>query len=97
METSVRVLVANRPRLFRGLVMSTRSEKEGVSIVGEAENENSEFCAGLRWRFIRQRRKRAKTRCWSDARQTDADVGRSILMRTNSSAGSAGTIACSGL
>jgi chemotaxis response regulator CheB len=40
METSVRVLVANRPRLFRGLVMSTLLEQKGVSIVGEAENEN---------------------------------------------------------
>jgi chemotaxis response regulator CheB len=40
METSIRVLVANRPRLFRGLVMSTLSEQKGVSIVGEAENEN---------------------------------------------------------
>jgi chemotaxis response regulator CheB len=40
METSIRVLVANRPRLFRGLVMSTLSEQKGVSFVGEAENEN---------------------------------------------------------
>ena len=40
METSIRVLVANRPRLFRGLVLSTLSEQKGVSIVGEAENEN---------------------------------------------------------
>jgi len=40
METSIRDLVANRPRLFRGLVMSTLSEQQGVSIVGEAENEN---------------------------------------------------------
>jgi DNA-binding NarL/FixJ family response regulator len=40
METSIRDLVANRPRLFRGLVMSTLSGQQGVSIVGEAENEN---------------------------------------------------------
>jgi len=40
METSIRDLVANRPRLFRGLVMSTLSEQQRLSIVGEAENEN---------------------------------------------------------
>lgn len=39
METSVRVLVANRPRLLRELVLSTLSEQAGISIVGEAENE----------------------------------------------------------
>src|SRR5580692_6835310 len=39
METKVRVLVANRPRLLRELVLSTLSEQEGISIVGEAENE----------------------------------------------------------
>jgi AmiR/NasT family two-component response regulator len=39
METNVRVLVANRPRLLRELVMSTLAEQEGISIVGEAENE----------------------------------------------------------
>jgi chemotaxis response regulator CheB len=39
METSIRVLVANRPRLLRELVLSTLSEQEGISIVGEAENE----------------------------------------------------------
>ncbi|HEY2544754.1 MAG TPA: hypothetical protein VGI46_01685 [Candidatus Acidoferrum sp.] len=40
METNVRVLVANRPRLLRELVLSTLSEQAGISIVGEAENEN---------------------------------------------------------
>jgi DNA-binding NarL/FixJ family response regulator len=39
METSVRVLVANRPRLLRELVLSTLSEQAGISIVGEADNE----------------------------------------------------------
>jgi AmiR/NasT family two-component response regulator len=39
METSIRVLVANRPRLLRELVLSTLSEQAGISIVGEVENE----------------------------------------------------------
>ncbi|MGB2673265.1 MAG: hypothetical protein WA621_14455 [Candidatus Acidiferrum sp.] len=39
METSIRVLVANRPRLMRELVLSTLSEQAGISIVGEVENE----------------------------------------------------------
>jgi len=39
METSVRVLVANRPRLLRELVLSTLSEQAGINIVGEVENE----------------------------------------------------------
>ena len=39
METSVRVLVANRPRLLRELVLSTLSEQAGIHVVGEAENE----------------------------------------------------------
>jgi chemotaxis response regulator CheB len=39
MEPSIRVLVANRPRLLRELVLSTLSEQTGISIVGEAENE----------------------------------------------------------
>jgi DNA-binding NarL/FixJ family response regulator len=39
METSIRVVVANRPRLLRELVLSTLSEQAGISIVGEAENE----------------------------------------------------------
>ena len=38
METSIRVLVANRSQLGE-LVLSTLSEKEGINIVGEAENE----------------------------------------------------------
>ena len=39
METSVRVVVANRPRLLRELVLSTLSGQEGISVVGETENE----------------------------------------------------------
>ena len=39
METSVRVLVANRPRLLREMVLSTLSEQAGISVVGETENE----------------------------------------------------------
>jgi hypothetical protein len=32
METSVRVLVANRPRLLRELVLSTLSEQAGIHV-----------------------------------------------------------------
>jgi chemotaxis response regulator CheB len=39
METSVRVLVANRPRLLRELVLSTLTGQAGIEVVGEAENE----------------------------------------------------------
>jgi chemotaxis response regulator CheB len=39
MKTSVRVLVANRPRLFRELVVSTLSRDAGIEIVGEAADE----------------------------------------------------------
>lgn len=39
METSIRLLVANRPRLLRELVLSTLSEQTGISIVGEAADE----------------------------------------------------------
>jgi chemotaxis response regulator CheB len=39
METSVRVLVANRPRLFRELMVSTLSKHAGIKIVGVAEND----------------------------------------------------------
>jgi chemotaxis response regulator CheB len=39
METSVRVLVANRPRLLRELVLSTLTGQAGIDVVGEAENE----------------------------------------------------------
>jgi AmiR/NasT family two-component response regulator len=39
MDPSVRVLVANRPRLLREMVLSTLAEQAGISVVGEAENE----------------------------------------------------------
>lgn len=39
MDTNVRVLVANRPRLMRELVLSTLSEQAGIRVVGEAKNE----------------------------------------------------------
>ncbi|HEY6389621.1 MAG TPA: hypothetical protein VIX91_28385 [Candidatus Acidoferrum sp.] len=39
METSIRVLVANGPRLFRELVVSTLLKHSGIKIVGEAKNE----------------------------------------------------------
>ena len=39
MDTNVRVLVANRPRLLRELVLSTLSEQAGIRVVGEAANE----------------------------------------------------------
>jgi len=39
MDRSVRVLVANRPRLLRELVLSALSEQAGISVVGEAEDE----------------------------------------------------------
>jgi chemotaxis response regulator CheB len=39
MEASIRVVVANRPRLMRELVLSTLSGQTGISVVGETENE----------------------------------------------------------
>lgn len=39
MDTNVRVLVANRPRLMRELVLSTLSEQVGIRVVGEATDE----------------------------------------------------------
>lgn len=39
MDTNVRVLVANRPRLMRELVLSTLSEQAGIRVVGEATND----------------------------------------------------------
>jgi len=39
MDASVRVVVANRPRLLRELVLSTLSGQAGIEVVGEAENE----------------------------------------------------------
>jgi len=39
MGPSVRVVVANRPRLLCELVLSTLSGQAGIEVVGEAENE----------------------------------------------------------
>jgi chemotaxis response regulator CheB len=39
MESTVRVLVANRPRLLREMVLSALSEQPGIDVVGEAEDE----------------------------------------------------------
>jgi len=39
MESSVRVVVANRPRLLRELVLATLSGQAGIEVVGETENE----------------------------------------------------------
>ena len=39
MDTNIRVLVANGPRLMRELVLSTLSEQAGIRVVGEAKNE----------------------------------------------------------
>jgi chemotaxis response regulator CheB len=36
---SVRVLVANRPRLMRELVLATISDQQGIEIVGEIQDE----------------------------------------------------------
>jgi chemotaxis response regulator CheB len=41
MESTVRVVVANRPRLLRELVLSTLSGQAGIEVVGEAENEQN--------------------------------------------------------
>jgi AmiR/NasT family two-component response regulator len=37
---SVRVLVANRPRLMRELILATVSDQEGIEIVGEIDDEH---------------------------------------------------------
>lgn len=37
---SVRVLVANRPRLMRELILATVSDQEGIEIVGEIDQED---------------------------------------------------------
>ena len=40
MDRSVRVLVANRPKLMRELIVSTLSDEPGVEIVGEVGEES---------------------------------------------------------
>jgi chemotaxis response regulator CheB len=39
MENTVRVLVANRPRLLREMVLSALAEQKGINVVGEADDE----------------------------------------------------------
>ena len=39
MENAVRVLVANRPRLLREMVLSALAEQKGINVVGEADDE----------------------------------------------------------
>lgn len=45
MEKSIRVLVANRPRLMRELILTTFADQPDIEIVGEVEEESeiSEF------------------------------------------------------
>jgi len=40
MEKNIRVLVANRPRLMRDLVMATITDQPDIEILGEVENES---------------------------------------------------------
>jgi DNA-binding NarL/FixJ family response regulator len=40
MTRSVRVLVANRPKLMRELIVSTLSDEPGIEIVGEVTDES---------------------------------------------------------
>lgn len=39
MEKSVRVLVANRPRLIRELILATISDQPDIEVVGEVQDE----------------------------------------------------------
>jgi chemotaxis response regulator CheB len=39
MERTIRVLVANRPRLMRELIVATFADQPDIEIVGEVENE----------------------------------------------------------
>jgi chemotaxis response regulator CheB len=39
MESPIRVLVANRPRLMRELILTTFSDQPGIEIVGEIADE----------------------------------------------------------
>jgi AmiR/NasT family two-component response regulator len=41
MENVVRVLVANRPRLLREMILATLSEQTGIDVVGETEDERA--------------------------------------------------------
>jgi DNA-binding NarL/FixJ family response regulator len=39
MEKAIRILVANRPKLMRELILSTLAEQPGIEIVGEVAND----------------------------------------------------------
>jgi len=41
MEKSIRVLVANRPRLMREVILNTFADQPDIEIVGEVEDESS--------------------------------------------------------
>ena len=43
MEKSIRVLVANRPRLMRETILSTFADQPDIEIVGEVEDESEIF------------------------------------------------------
>lgn len=43
MEKSIRVLVANRPRLNRELILSTFSDQRDIEVVGEVADESDIF------------------------------------------------------
>ncbi len=43
MERAIRVLVANRPRLMREIILATFADQPDIEIVGEVENESEIF------------------------------------------------------
>jgi chemotaxis response regulator CheB len=43
MEKAIRVLVANRPRLMRELILTTFADQPDIEIVGEVANESELF------------------------------------------------------
>jgi chemotaxis response regulator CheB len=45
MEKSIRVLVANRPRLMRETILSTFADQPDIEIVGEVEDESEIFAS----------------------------------------------------
>jgi chemotaxis response regulator CheB len=47
MEKSIRVLVANRPRLMREIILTTFADQPDIEIVGEVEDE-SEISASVK-------------------------------------------------
>jgi chemotaxis response regulator CheB len=40
MDRSIRILVANRPKLMRELILATLAEEPGIEIVGEVSDES---------------------------------------------------------